>query len=295
MRAAICKGPASAQTALHSISLHILPALGRDNNPPPGLSSEPLPCYNPLSMKIAVISDIHANLEAFTSVLEDMEDYAPDAVYCCGDSIGYGPDPEAVIQLVRARGIPQVYGNHELGCMERKELAWFNPMARKAILRTKDMLSERSLAWLRTLPASIAPWEPGLDSCYFVHGCPPDSARTYLFEIRDDQLPAIFEHTGERVSFVGHTHELCLVSYDGHKATRNDLLQGTVRLRPDRRYLVNVGSVGQPRDSTNHAKYVLWDPIARLLTVRYVLYDIATTAEKILAAGLPEQYARRLW
>ena len=62
---------------------------------------------------------------------------------------------------------------------------------------------------------------------------------------------------------MGHTHELCLVSYDGHKATRNDLLQGTVRLRPDRRYMVNVGSVGQPRDGTNHAKYVLWDPIAR--------------------------------
>lgn len=246
-------------------------------------------------MKIAIISDIHGNLEALRSVLEDLDNQQPDQVFCCGDSVGYGPEPEAVVSLVRARGIPQVLGNHELGCMDRSQLAWFNPVARKAIRRTRNMLSRQTLDWINTLPLSMAPWEPGLDACYFVHGMPPDSARTYLFEVKDSQLPGYFEHTGERVVFVGHTHELVLAHWDGREAGREDLSEGDHDLDPDLRYIVNVGSVGQPRDGDNRAKYALFDPVRRKLTVRCVPYDIKVTADAILALGFPEQYARRLW
>ncbi len=246
-------------------------------------------------MKIGIISDIHANLEACKRVLDDIDLQQPDRVFCCGDSIGYGPEPEAVVQLLRKRGIPQVLGNHELGCMDRAELAWFNPVARKAIRRTRKMLSRQTLDWINTLPFSLTPWEPGLDACYFVHGAPPDSPRTYLFELEDEELPKLFEHTGERVVFVGHTHELTLAWWDGKTAGRREMGQGQHELPPDIRYIVNVGSVGQPRDGDNRAKYVLFDPVRRILDVRFIPYDIKATADAILALGFPEQYARRLW
>jgi len=246
-------------------------------------------------MKIGIISDIHANLEAFSRVLEDLDRQQPDRVFCCGDSIGYGPEPEAVVRLLRNRGIPQVLGNHELGCMDRSELAWFNPVARKATRKTREMLSRQTLDWFNTLPCSMSPWEPGLNACHFVHGAPPDSARTYLFEVEDDELHTLFEHTGERVVFVGHTHELVLASVHGTRGERREIGEGVYELDPDARHIVNVGSVGQPRDGDNRAKYVLFDPVRRSLEVRCIPYDIKTTADAILALGFPEQYARRLW
>lgn len=246
-------------------------------------------------MRIGIISDIHANLEAFQRVLEDLDMQQPDRVFCCGDSVGYGPEPEAVVSLLRKRGIPQVLGNHELGCMDRSELSWFNPVARKAIRRTRSMLSPQTLEWINTLPLSLAPWEPGLDACYFVHGAPPDSARTYLFEVEDEDLPPLFEHTGNRTVFVGHTHELVLARWDGKTSERQEISEGFYDLDPEAKHIVNIGSVGQPRDGDNRAKYVLFDPVRRQIQVRCIPYDIKVTADAILALGFPEQYARRLW
>ncbi len=241
-------------------------------------------------MKLAVISDIHGNLEAFERVLEDMDTQAPDLVYCLGDSVGYGPEPEAVTELVRARNIPQVCGNHELAMVRSAERIWFNPTAREALERSRKLVSRRSLKYMKTLPLFLDEW-----GCYFVHGFPPDSPRTYLFERGDDELPETFTFLRGRICFVGHTHELGLVESHAGGIRRTLLTEGVSILRVGNGYIVNVGSVGQPRDGDNRAKYVLYDTERRLLQVRCVPYDIARTAAAIIALGLPEQYARRLW
>ncbi len=241
-------------------------------------------------MKIAILSDIHGNLEAFERVLEDMDKQKPDTVYCLGDSVGYGPEPERVVQLLRERGIPQVAGNHELAMVRRAERLWFNPTAREALERSRKLVSKDTLKYMKTLPMSIN--ELG---CYFVHGFPPDSARTYLFELEDDVLPKTFEFLGERICFVGHTHELAQVEFDGRRVRRTLLTDGVYELLDHCRYIVNVGSVGQPRDGDNRAKYAILDITARKYAVRFVPYDIDKTADAIIALGLPEQYARRLY
>ena len=245
-------------------------------------------------MKIAVLSDVHANLEALQSVLADLDRQAPDLVVSLGDCIGYGPEPEATARLLRERGVRQVLGNHELACLRRKERTWFNPVLRKDIPRTCSGLSPESQAWIARQPLFWRPEEPGLDSCHFVHGCPPDDVRKYLFQLGDRALAKRMAALGGRVCFVGHTHELGLVHWDGRELRRADLGEGPVPLPPDLTHIVNVGSVGQPRELDRRAKYVLWEPGPRLLTVRCVDYDAERTAAKILALGLPEQYARRL-
>jgi diadenosine tetraphosphatase ApaH/serine/threonine PP2A family protein phosphatase len=131
--------------------------------------------------------------------------------------------------------------------------------------------------------------------CRCVHGYPPESAKTYLFQKLPYQLIKTFKEMVERICFVGHTHDLEIVHFDGRQAERHPLGEGPVTLDPDLHYIINIGSVGQPRDGSNQAKYVIYDPETHLLDVRFVTYDIAATVEKIKAAGLPEAHAIRLW
>ena len=241
-------------------------------------------------MKTAIISDIHGNIDAFHRVLEDIEQMQITDLICLGDCIGYGPEPEAVISEVRKRQIPTIVGNHELAVFDRTHLDWFNPMARSSVEKSIAMLSEASIAFIRKLPKSYV---VGNFRC--VHGYPPDSARTYLFQKLPAQLIKTFEKMTEQICFVGHTHELEYIEFDGQQVEHHHLEEGRTELDPDRSYIVNVGSVGQPRDGDNKAKYVIYDSAEHLLDVRYVSYDIAKVVEKIKAAGLPEVHARRLW
>lgn len=241
-------------------------------------------------MKTAIISDIHGNYDALQSVLEDIKNQQLERVVCLGDCIGYGPEPDAVIREVRNREIPTIIGNHELAVLERRHLNWFNPMARSSVEKSIAMLSDTSIAYIRQLPKHHVE-----NDIRYVHGYPPDSARTYLFQKLPSQLIQTFEEMSEKRCFVGHTHELELVEFDGQQVERRPLKEGPIALDPEKRYIVNVGSVGQPRDGNNKAKYVIHDPDDHQLTVRFVTYDIATVVEKIKAAGLPEVHARRLW
>lgn len=241
-------------------------------------------------MRIAIIADIHGNLDAFQCVLADMPTAAVDAVYSLGDNIGYGPQPEEVLALIRHHSIPSVMGNHELAIADPVILRWFNPTARTAIERTRDMLSEASIADIRKLPMVLT-----AQQCRFVHGFPPDSPITYLFQVNDNALQQAFATITERLCFVGHTHELLMISFDGKRLQRHDLAPGEFPLDPACRYLINAGSVGQPRDGNNNAKYVIWDTTTGCLDIRFVPYDIASVVKKIMDAGLPESLARRLW
>ncbi len=240
-------------------------------------------------MKLAVISDIHANLEALQAVLADLEGEGVQEVVSLGDNLGYGPDPAAVLDLLRRRGIAGVMGNHELALRESSYLHWFNQQARRALLITRHCLEPGHLAYVRSLPSHLVHRGVRL-----VHGLPPDSITTYLFEASNSHLRRLLPRLPQPLSFVGHTHQLQWVCLEGGRVKRRQFSSQPLRLRPDCRYLINSGSVGQPRDGDPRAKYVIYDLEAATVEARLVDYHFADTAAKIRELGLPEVYARCL-
>ena len=148
---------------------------------------------SPLPRRLAVLSDPHGNLEALTSVLADMDQQGADAAVCLGDAIGYGPEPEAVVELLRARRMPMILGNHEHGIADHAQLCRFNPQARAALERTACLLRPDTVTFLANLPHFLT-----LFGARFVHGCPPDRVNTYLFGIKDQALAALTRHLGSR-------------------------------------------------------------------------------------------------
>ncbi|HSO19867.1 MAG TPA: metallophosphoesterase family protein [Desulfosarcina sp.] len=237
----------------------------------------------------AVLSDIHGNLEAFEAVLRDIASLGIETTYSLGDNIGYGPDPEAVIQRLAALAIPSVLGNHELAVIDPSELDWFNPVARESLRKTVAMLSEASLDVIHRFPYCRVQ-----DVYRFVHGFPPDSPVIYQFQVDAAEIEETFAALPEQVFFTGHTHFPEMIAYRNGRIEREDLHQGVRQLEADARYIVNVGSVGQPRDGNNCAKYVVFDPERPALELRYVPYEVEAVVAKILAAGLPESHATRL-
>ena len=241
-------------------------------------------------MRLAVISDIHGNWDALAAVLTDIDATGPDAVFCLGDCIGYGAEPERVIQTLRQRGIPSTRGNHEQAVLEPDRLEWFNLLARKSLVRTAEMLSGEALQLIAEFPAFLTS-----HGCRFVHGFPPESVTTYHFEVPSGERRRIIKSMTEKICFIGHTHDLTLITYDGRSLANTSLGAGRVDLLPNQQAIVCVGSVGQPRDGDKNAKYIIWDADAATLEVRYIGYDIGAATEKIISAGLPRAHADRLW
>jgi len=240
-------------------------------------------------MRIAVLSDIHGNMDAFEKVLEDIERIRPDAVFSLGDNIGYGPEPERVIQTLMRLQIPSVLGNHELAANDPGFLEWFNPLARRSLAMTFERLSPESLGFIQQLPTHLS-----AHGLRMVHGFPPDSPTLYMFQIESRQKHKILMSLPERVCLVGHTHVLEIASGDRAGLSEVAFREGENALDAERAYLINIGSVGQPRDGDLRAKYVVWDAVHNTLDIRCVAYDARAAAAKIIAAGMPEAHARRL-
>ena len=241
-------------------------------------------------MKIAVISDIHANFEAFREVLADIRKVRADSTICLGDNIGYGPEPEEVVNLIRENEIPCVLGNHELGIVRPEFLTWFNRLARESLAITAGLISDSTVRYLHTLGPKLV-FHGGL----FVHGRPPDSVTDYIIELGPGELKPLMERMDQQVCFVGHTHLLGIISLENGRVKRGDLREGVVRLKEGAKTIINTGAVGQPRDGNNNAKYVIWDTDESTIEVRFVPYDIARTAEKIISLGFPGFNASRLY
>jgi len=240
-------------------------------------------------MRIAVISDIHANLEALEQVLVDIDGSNIDRVVCLGDSIGYGPEPEQVVAMINDHHIPSILGNHELAVIDQNYLAWFNPLARRSLLKTIEMLSSKTVNFISRLRPFMI-----YGSCRFVHGFPPDSATTYLFQIAEDELLQTIKEMKEKICFIGHTHHLEIIDFNGRSVTRSPLNRGIVNLNSSDRYIINIGSVGQPRDGDNSAKYIILDTEKNSIEVKFIPYDIASVVNKIIEAGFPTEHAIRL-
>jgi predicted phosphodiesterase len=240
-------------------------------------------------MKTAIVSDIHGNATALEAVLKDIDACSVESVLSLGDNIGYGPEPEKVIDILRSKKIPSVTGNHELGVTRPDFLPLFNPIARRSIEMTFDMLSESSIDYITKFPNVIVK-----NDLRFVHGFPPESPTKYLFELSDDEIKDTLSQMVERYCFIGHTHDLEILILEKDSLIRLPLEEGIFPLDPNNKYLINSGSVGQPRDGNSQAKYLIWDSDTSVLSVRYITYNISDTVKKIYKAGLPEQHALRL-
>ncbi|MDY0161742.1 metallophosphoesterase family protein [Desulfobotulus sp.] len=241
------------------------------------------------SRPLAILSDIHGNSEALSQVFADMDAMGIDRAVSLGDNIGYGPWPNEVVRMLLARKIPSVMGNHESAVLKVSEQRWFNISARQAIVQTRRLLDEATLRSISAYPLSLS-----MENLRFVHGCPPADIRTYLFQKEESELPGLFQVFGEAICFVGHTHEIGGILWNGSEIVRKSPGKIPFTLEKGVRAIINCGSVGQPRDGDNRAKYVIYVPASRSLFLRKVTYDVERTAAAIRRVGLPEVYARRL-
>lgn len=237
-------------------------------------------------MRLAVLSDIHANLEALDAVLDAGRARCVDAWLCLGDIVGYGADPHACLELVRDLTDQVVLGNHDAAAIGLQDLAYFNPYARRAAEWTMEQLSAAERQYLVSLPLVIERGE-----ALFVHAEPRrPGAWGYVFDLAG--ATAALRATERRFCFVGHSHYpfLC-AERDGDLALLPD---GVQPLGAETRYLANVGSVGQPRDGDSRACFALWDQEKDTLELVRCPYDVETAQHKIIAAGLPPFLAERL-
>jgi diadenosine tetraphosphatase ApaH/serine/threonine PP2A family protein phosphatase len=238
-------------------------------------------------MRFAVISDIHSNLEALAAVLEDVDRQELDAVLCLGDVVGYGPDPVVCVEIVRTVSLFVLAGNHDYAAVGLTDIRDFNPAARAAVEWTRQQLDPRSRAYLTSLPLTRQDL-----GAFFVHGSPCDPAEwAYILTLGDARRA--LECFSESVCFIGHSHVPAVLEIDS-SGEINVLDPQRVVFRRDSRYIVNVGSVGQPRDGNPDAAYGIWDIEENVFELRRVAYDVQTTQRKILQAGLPPVLAHRL-
>jgi diadenosine tetraphosphatase ApaH/serine/threonine PP2A family protein phosphatase len=241
-------------------------------------------------MRYLVLSDIHANLEALEAVLSTVTGI--DRTLVLGDVIGYGADPNAVVD--RLRQLPDatfIRGNHDKVGAGLDSVSGFNHLARQAIQWTASALTPDNHAWVAALgqgPVEID------DLVEISHGSPFDED-CYIFDELD--VRQAFRAAGRPVSLFGHTHVPAIFCMVGPRLQPVEAPRGTrydLSLEPDSRYLVNCGAVGQPRDGDPRAAYGLVDTNAKRVTVLRAEYDVALAQAKILAAGLPEVLAHRL-
>jgi len=239
-------------------------------------------------MTYLVISDLHSNWEALEAVLGDAAgEY--DQIVCLGDFVGYGPDPNRVVEWAIGNVSLAVRGNHDRACVDLFGIEDFRDMARDAAVWTNLILTRENAAYLRNLPAGPM----SCDAFGIVHGSPRDED-DYIVEPKD--AAEAFAFVQNAVTFFGHTH-----LQGGFQARKRRVTAVTVlstpaglELEPDTEYLINPGSVGQPRDRHPMAAYILFRPGEGYLTYKRVAYDVGETQKKIRAAGLPLLLADRL-
>jgi len=241
-------------------------------------------------MKIGILGDIHANIEALDAVLAFFVRESVERVVSVGDLVGYGADPSAVIARVRSVGAEIVLGNHDAAAIgELVDLAYFNAFARTAALWTRKVLSDEERGFLRSLPLTI-----DRGTYTVVHGSlDRPSEFNYIQTTRDAEASLASLKT--RVCFVGHSHvPVGFLSTTKEPSRVEYTFDPEIDLGGFDRALVNVGSVGQPRDEDPRAVAAIYDEGARRVTLRRIPYDVDRAAGKILAAGLPRVLAERL-
>jgi diadenosine tetraphosphatase ApaH/serine/threonine PP2A family protein phosphatase len=236
-------------------------------------------------VRVAVLSDIHANLVALDAVLAAIGSI--DAVWQLGDVVGYGPEPDGVVERLAAIGAVGVAGNHDLAALGGPEIDWFNPDAKAAMEWTRGRIEARTRAWLAALPTKLE--EQGMT---LVHGSPRDPVWEYVTSV--PVARANLAALATPIALHGHTHlPMVWADRDGRIEPISPGPGSTFRL-DGRPALLNPGSVGQPRDGDPTASWLELDTEAGVATWRRIAYDIEIVRSAMLDAGLPGRLADRL-
>ncbi len=242
-------------------------------------------------MRVAVIADIHSNLAALEACLDSIGEAEIDEIWCLGDIVGYGPEPDACTELVRERCSLCLAGNHDLAVLDALDIESFSETAATAVKWTQGAVGTETLEFLRELEPSGQ--RGGID---LHHASPRDPIWEYV--LTGEQADACLDVQAERICAIGHSHvALFFTRHDGaHGHVRGaQASDGTLLETGDGRWLVNPGSVGQPRDGDPRAAWLALDTEADTVMFHRVWYDIERTAESIAAADLPKPLADRLF
>jgi diadenosine tetraphosphatase ApaH/serine/threonine PP2A family protein phosphatase len=243
-------------------------------------------------MRLAVIADIHSNSEALASVLAQLDRERIDAILNLGDLVGYNASPNECLELLQGRQAWSLAGNHDLALLDPERAQNFNIIAYEALMWCRQQVRPEFLEFLQGLP--LLRKLPG--SFLACHGTPanPDTYIAYHFQGKR-VLTDLYKHSDLRVCFFGHTHRRALWYRDIRgKVAPRQISPALMQLSPEEHYLINPGSVGQPRDGNPEAAYAIFDDEASSIQFKSVPYDVSGAQRRILAAGLPPYLAERL-
>jgi len=241
-------------------------------------------------MRYLIFSDLHSNLESLQSFSEIAETIAHDKKVFLGDLVGYGADPNACVDWVRKNADIILGGNHDYAVVGKTELTYMNPYAYQACLWTRKELTPENKEFLQGLPSEIVE-----DGVHWVHSSPFEPEQWHYVVSRADGK-INFDHFSTQLCFLGHSHRPVVIEQEqGQGGAITDCISPTkCELKPDHRYIVNVGSLGQPRDGNPKPAFVIYDSIRSTIEYQRYEYDFAATQRKILACGLPPYLAERL-
>lgn len=242
-------------------------------------------------MRLGIFSDVHANIEALSAVMRGFEDEDIDEYYCLGDVVGYGASPNECSDLVRETAKVTILGNHDAAVAGRMDYSYYYEAARQALDLHANTLSDENLAWLKGLPYKHEVGDTGVHLC---HGSPlrleefeyifaPEQARECL---------QMWDELGH-ITLIGHSH-LCKV-FELRPGSVEELPAERFELDPDAKYIVSVGSVGQPRDYDNRASFTTFDTESKTFDFKRVEYDIESAASKIFQSKLERNFGHRLF
>jgi len=242
-------------------------------------------------MRIGIFSDVHANAEALTAVLEAFRAERPaiDKLVCLGDSVGYGASPNECCDLIRDVAAFTILGNHDAAVAGRMDYSYYYDAARNALDLHARQLSPENMTWLKGLPYEVREGD-----VHFCHGSPINLEEfEYIFSIEQAaRCLEVWDQLGV-VTFIGHSH-LC----KSFALSRDDVYEVVApkfSIRPDHRYIISVGSVGQPRDYDNRASYTIYDTEEKVFEFKRVAYDIDSAANKIFSTDLERNFGNRLF
>jgi predicted phosphodiesterase len=238
-------------------------------------------------MKVAIISDIHSNLEALQTVIKDIKKRRIKRIFCLGDLVGYGANPNECIEICMREAKSMVAGNHDWAAIGKTDISVFNSVAAEAIRWTKKSISKNNFNKLSKLKLTET-----IKGILLVHASPQKPEQwDYLFAL--DEFKRQFEFFKSQVCFVGHSHIPSAVFQDANGYT--DFLRDNLfPLIDNRKYIINIGSVGQPRDLDPRASYAIYDGNNKSIEIVRLNYNIPLAQQKIIDAGLPEVLAERL-
>lgn len=236
--------------------------------------------------RLALLSDIHSNLQALTAVLGALDQMECDQIFCLGDQVGYGARPTECLDTLRRVGARALTGNHDAIVTGREKGEGFNERSKIAAKLNRARLSKEDLEFLAALPDTIE----YRDDVLLCHGSPASYNQYVYFKVDFSLTVDQMAKEGWRRVFLGHTHHPVL--YDG--GTLRYSTEKEYELDPAQRFIINPGSVGQPRDGDPRASFATWDDERDLLRFHRVEYDVAAARQDILDAGLPEQLGDRL-